>query len=61
MNNFDEEPHNPIMTIEDKGKWVEMSSPELETMFAGLTNYLEENRVVKMLLPLRYLDEIVIG
>ena len=45
MNNFAEEPHNPIMTIEDQGKWVEMSSPELETMFAGLINYLDEKEI----------------
>ena len=48
MNNFAEEPHNPIMTIEDQGKWVEMSSPELETMFAGLTNYLEEKEIANI-------------
>lgn len=45
MNNFAEEPHNPIITIEDQGKWVEMSSPELETMFAGLTNYLDDKEI----------------
>lgn len=45
MNNFAEEPHNPILTIEDPGKWVELSDTELETMFSGLLNYMDENEI----------------
>ena len=45
MNNFAEEPHNPIITIEDPGKWVEMDKPELETMFAGLIDYVGDKEI----------------
>jgi hypothetical protein len=43
MDSFEKEPHNPIVTIEDQGKWLEMTDTELETMFSGLMNYLNEN------------------
>lgn len=45
MDNFAEEPHNPKMTIEDEGKWVELAETELETMFSGLINYLNDSEI----------------
>ncbi len=45
MDSFTDCPHDPKVTIEDEGRWIEKSETDIENMFGGLQDYLKDNEI----------------